>query len=74
MYPQEARKNHITGDVFLRVIIDRRGNIAEVYGVEGDPILVESAINAVKKRKYRPYMLNGEAIEMDAPVLIKYRM
>ena len=73
-YPREARKNHITGDVLLRVIIDRQGNVANVVVIKGDPILIDSAINAVKKWKYRPYILDGEPIEMDAPILIKYQM
>jgi len=74
VYPSEARRNYITGDVFLRIIIDRQGNVAEVYAVKGDAMLVESAVKAVKKWKYRPYILDGESVEMDAPILIKYRM
>lgn len=73
-YPREARKNHITGDVFLRVIIDRQGNVAEVYAIEGDAMLVEPTVKAVKKWKYRPYIWDGEAIEMDAPIKIQYHM
>ena len=74
VYPQEARENHITGDVILKAIIDRQGNITNVEVLRGDPILVESAVKAVKKWKYRPYILDGEAIEAETTVKIQYHM
>ena len=74
VYPQKARENHITGDVLLKAVIDRQGNITNIELVRGDPILAESAIKAVKQWKYRPYILNGEAIEAETTVKIQYYM
>ena len=74
VYPQKARENHITGDVLLKAVIDRQGNITNIELVRGDPILAESAIKAVKQWKYRPYILNGEAIEAETTVKIQYHM
>jgi periplasmic protein TonB len=74
VYPWDARVNHITGDVLLRATIDRQGNITNLAVVRGDPILIESAIKAVKQWKYRPYILNGEAIEADTTIKIQYHM
>jgi protein TonB len=74
VYPWDARVNHLTGDVLIRIIIDQQGNVSNMTVIRGDPILIESVIKAVKQWKYRPYILNGEAIEMDAPILIKYHM
>jgi periplasmic protein TonB len=73
-YPQEAREKHISGDVFLQVTIDRQGNSTNIRAVSGDPILVKSAIKAVSQWKYRPYVLNGEAVEVETAVTIKYHM
>ena len=74
VYPQKARENHITGDVLLKAVIDRQGDITNIELVRGDPILAESAIKAVKQWKYRPYILNGEAIEAETTVKIQYYM
>jgi protein TonB len=74
VYPREARKNYITGDVLLRIIIGREGTVTNLEVVQGDPILVESAVKAVKQWKYRPFILNGEAIEAETTVKIQYHM
>lgn len=74
VYPQEARKNLITGDVLLRIVIGREGNVTNLEVMQGDPILVKSAVKAVKQWKYRPYILNGEAIEAESTVKIQYHM
>jgi len=74
VYPSEARERHITGDVLLRILIDTSGNVTNVRVEKGEPILVDAAVEAVKKWKYRPYVLDGEPVEMDAPILIKFRM
>jgi periplasmic protein TonB len=74
VYPWDAKVNHITGDVLLKAVIDRQGNIANLELLRGDPTLAESAIKAVKQWKYRPYILNGEAIEAETTVKIQYHM
>ena len=51
VYPWDAKVNHITGDVLLKAVIDRQGNIANLELLRGDPILAESAIKAVKQWK-----------------------
>ena len=73
-YPREARKKHIAGDVILQATIDRQGNVANIVPVSGDPILVKSAVKAVSQWKYRPYVLNGELVEVETMFTIKYHM
>lgn len=73
-YPQMARIAHISGDVVLGITISRTGEVTNIVVHEGHPILITSAINAVKKWKYRPYVLNGEAVEVDSTVKIQYHM
>jgi protein TonB len=74
VYPWDARVNHITGDVVLQATIDREGNVQNLKPVSGDPILVKSAIKAVSQWKYRPYRLNGEPVEVETQITIKYHM
>lgn len=73
-YPQAARISHITGDVVLHVIIDRDGHIAELDVLSGHPLLIESAIKAVKQWEYRPYILNGKPVEVETTLKVKYEM
>jgi TonB family protein len=73
-YPQDARINHITGDVVLHTIIDRDGRIAELTLLSGHAILAESAIKAVKQWRYRPYILNGNTVEVETTIKVHYYM
>ena len=63
-YPPLARAARIQGDVVLRAIIDREGNIQDLGLVSGHPMLVPAAIEAVKQWHYRPYLLNGQPVEV----------
>jgi periplasmic protein TonB len=73
-YPREAREKGIQGDVLLQATIDTKGNLANLKVVQGDPILVKAAVDAVKKWKYRPYLLNGEPVEVETTIKIQFHM
>ena len=73
-YPPEARKNHIQGDVILQIEIDKRGNVARLKVAQGDPTLAEAAVDAVRQWKYKPYVLNGEPVELATTVKIQFHL
>lgn len=74
VYPWDARVNHISGSVLLQATIDQQGNTANIVAVQGDPILVKSAIKAVSQWKYRPYIFNGKPVEVETTIKIQYHM
>lgn len=53
-YPQDLRTHGIGGTVRLAVVIDSRGVVQKVKAVGGNPVLIESATNAMKQWKYAP--------------------
>jgi protein TonB len=63
-YPPLARQARIQGSVVLQAIISKGGTIENLRAVQGHPMLTPAAIDAVKQWKYRPYMLNGEPVEV----------
>lgn len=73
-YPREAREKGIQGDVILQATIDTKGNITNLNAVKGDPILAEASIDAVKQWKYKPYILNGEPVEVETTIKIQFHM
>lgn len=73
-YPKKAQKKHIQGDVVLQVSIDKSGNVTAVKTVQGEPILADAAVKAVKQWKYKPYLLNGEPAELEETVKIQFHM
>jgi periplasmic protein TonB len=73
-YPLEAKARHIEGDVFLRMVIDKEGNVTNLRTISGNPILAASALEAVKQWKYRPYLIKGEPVEVQSQVKIRFRL
>jgi len=72
-YPTIALAARITGVVELKAIIGKDGNIKELQALSGPPLLIPAAINAVKQWHYRPYLLNGEAVEVETNVTVTFQ-
>ncbi len=73
-YPPLARQARIQGTVVLRAVISKDGSIENLTLVSGHPMLAPAAIDAVKQWKYKPYLLNGEPVEVDTEVLVNFTL
>ena len=72
LYPAVARAARIQGPVELRAIISKAGTIENLVVVRGHPLLVASAIEAVRQWRYRPYLLNNEPIEVETEITVNF--
>ena len=73
-YPPEAGRSRIEGTVVLMAVIGKDGTVHEVRVQSGLSILAQAAIEAVKQWRYRPYLLNGEAAEVDSQITITFNL
>ena len=73
-YPALARQARIQGAVVLQASIGKDGNVQNLRAVSGHPMLTPAAIEAVKQWKYRPYFLNGEAVEVDTTITVNFTL
>jgi len=73
-YPEKARENRIQGSVVLHAMISKAGDIADLSVVTGDPLLAKSAVKAVKQWKYKPYLLQGNPVEVDTEILVNFTL
>src|SRR6202043_4253979 len=73
-YPPLARQARIQGTVLLRAQIGKDGSIQNLQLVSGHPMLVQAALDAVKQWKYKPYLLNGEPVEVDTEVQVNFTL
>ena len=71
-YPPIARQAHVQGTVELRAIISKAGTIENLVVVSGHPMLVKSAIEAVRQWRYRAYLLNNEPIEVETEITVNF--
>jgi periplasmic protein TonB len=73
-YPTIAKSAHVSGTVTLHAIISKDGSIERLEYVSGPPLLMASAMTAVKEWKYRPTMLNGQPVEVDTTVQVVFSL
>jgi len=73
-YPPDARAARIQGSVVIEVVIDKNGNIESERLISGHPLLAPAAIDAVKQWKYRPYILNGNPVEVDTQITVNFTL
>jgi periplasmic protein TonB len=73
-YPPIARAARIQGQVVLSAIISKTGEIQNLSLVSGHPMLVPAAIEAVKQWRYRPFLLNGEPVEVETTITVTFQL
>ena len=73
-YPPLARQAHIQGVVLLTAVIDKDGNIQNLQVVSGHPMLAPAAIEAVKQWRYKPFLLNGQPLEVETTVTVTFQL
>jgi protein TonB len=73
-YPAIARAAHVQGTVVLHAIIGKDGTIQQLQLVSGPPLLVNSAMDAVRQWRYQPTQLNGEPVEVDTTIQVVFTL
>ena len=73
-YPPEAGRARIEGAVVLLAVIGKDGSVEDVSVKSGLSVLAQAAIEAVKQWRYRPYLLNGEPVEVDSQITINFTL
>lgn len=74
VYPREAQKHHVQGDVELRVVVGTDGTVHSVTLVSGPPLLAPAAMNAARGFRYSPALLNGHPIETIQTIDMPFRL
>lgn len=73
-YPPEAGRARIEGTVVLMAVIDKDGSVKDVRVESGLPLLAQAAIDAVRQWRYKPYMIDGEPVEVDSRITINFTL
>jgi periplasmic protein TonB len=73
-YPPIAKTAHVSGTVVLHAIIAKDGSIQELQYMSGPPLLMKSAMDAVREWRYKPTMLNGDPVEVDTTISVVFSL
>jgi protein TonB len=71
-YPAIAKVAHISGTVVLHAVISKDGSIQELQYISGPPMLMKPAMDAVKQWRYKPYLLNGDPVEVETTINVDF--
>jgi protein TonB len=72
LYPMIAKQAGMQGTVVVRALISRTGNVEQPQVVSGPAMLGPAAVDAIRQWKYRPYILNGEPIEVETQITVNF--
>jgi periplasmic protein TonB len=71
-YPIEAKAARVQGDVIFGIVIGPDGKVEEIHLRRGAPLLVSAAAKAVSEWVYKPYLLNGTAVEVETFAMVRF--
>jgi protein TonB len=70
--PWSKDKGHEQGVVTIAVMVDYNGTVKSMSAVSGDPVLAEVAMGAVKQWQFRPYIVQGDPLQVESRVVMKF--
>jgi protein TonB len=73
-YPIFAKQTHVQGVVEIAAVISKEGTIENLQILRGPPQLIRAALDAVKQWRYRPYVLNGDPIEVETRITVNFSL
>jgi protein TonB len=74
LYPHLAMETGIQGTVHLHAVITPRGTLEELNVLSGHPMLARAATDAVRQWRFRPYVLNGNPIEVQTEIMVNFSL
>lgn len=72
VYPAIALATHTQGTVVVVAIISATGRIENVRVLEGPPLLVRAAVDAISEARYRPFLLNGKPVPVETTISVTF--
>jgi TonB family protein len=74
VYPDLAKKARVQGTVVLAATIDKDGTVQKLNVLSGPPLLRQSSLDTVRQWTYKPYLLNGNPVEVETKISVIYSL
>jgi TonB family protein len=72
VYPTEALKNHVSGEVVLHATIGEKGGVEALRVISGPALLQQAALDSVRQWTYRPYLLNERPVKFETTINVDF--
>ena len=73
-YPAIARAAGVTGTVVVDTHVSRKGTVLSLEILDGPPLLRQAALDALKNWRFKPYLVNGDAVEWRTTINIRFNL
>ncbi len=73
-YPKLASFTHVQGQVILQAVVSRNGSVVATHVLSGHHLLRGAAEHAVRRWRYRPYLVNGRATDVETVVFVNFHL
>jgi TonB family protein len=74
IYPEQAKKDRVTGSVILATTIGKDGTVERLRVLSGPSALQKAALEAVRQWTYQPFLLNGNPIEVKTNITVTFTL
>jgi len=74
IYPLAARAWRLEGVVMVHALIDKEGRVKRADILNGDPLLAQAALDAVRQWRYKPSTLGGAPAEAEATARVVFAL
>jgi len=74
VYPPDAKKKRVQGKVVLKAEIGKDGHVESLHVVSGPSELQQSAMDAVRQWVYKPFLLNGNPVNVITKITVQYTL
>lgn len=71
-YPALARMAHVQGQVILQAVISAGGSVSATRVLSGPRLLRGAAVDAVRRWRYRPYLIEGRPVDVSTIVTLTF--
>ncbi|MGC2272867.1 MAG: TonB family protein [Candidatus Sulfotelmatobacter sp.] len=73
IYPDAAKAGGLRGNVVLQVLIGRDGAVQDAKFLQGSLVFAQSAIDAVRQCRFKPYSMNGRPVSVQSMITLNFK-
>lgn len=74
VYPAQAKMLRLEGKVILDAMVMEDGSLRDLKVVQGEPVLAQSAVEAVKQWRYQPFVLDGKPVKTETRITVDFNL
>ena len=71
-YPEEAKKQKISGVVQIEIVTDEQGNVIWAKAIEGHPLLRANSLKAACQSRHSPYQISGQPVKASGVITYNF--